>query len=61
MGERCDYAQEFKSPDFTALKKDLAALMTVARSGSARRVHLGGAGRPGNRRRWAFGEFGSMT
>jgi hypothetical protein len=46
MGERCDYAQEFKSPDFTALKKDLAALMTVARSGSARRVHLGGAGRP---------------
>jgi catalase (peroxidase I) len=31
MGERCDYAQEFKSLDFAALKKDLAALMTVAR------------------------------
>jgi catalase (peroxidase I) len=31
MSERCDYAQEIKSLDFTALKKDLAALMTVAR------------------------------
>ena len=28
MGEAFDYAKEFKSLDFAALKKDLAALMT---------------------------------
>ena len=28
MGEDFDYAKEFKSLDFAALKKDLAALMT---------------------------------
>ena len=28
MGERFDYAKEFRSLDFVGLKKDLAALMT---------------------------------
>ncbi len=30
MGERFDYAKEFRSLDFAALKKDLAALMTAS-------------------------------
>ncbi len=30
MGERFDYAKEFRSLDFVALKKDLAALMTAS-------------------------------
>src|SRR5258705_12371163 len=32
MGERFDYAKEFRSLDFVALKKDLAALMTASQA-----------------------------
>ena len=32
MGEDFDYAEEFKSLDFAALKKDLAKLMTDSQS-----------------------------
>ena len=66
MGEDFDYAKEFKSLDFAAVKKDLAALMTDSQPwwpadfghygpllhshGVARRRHLPHRRRP--RRRW---------